>query len=86
MPEIPARYMLITAARLLDGTGAVPVTQAALLVKNGRIVTLGPATDVRVPDGATADRKVPSSRKRAVRARPGAAKATASPRRRVKAR
>ena len=57
MPETPARYMLITAARLLDGTGAVPVTQAALLVKNGRIVTLGPATDVRVPDGAAADRK-----------------------------
>jgi DNA topoisomerase-1 len=35
---------------------------------------------------ATADGKAPSSRKRAARARPGAAKATVSPRRRVKAR
>ena len=57
MPETPARFTLITAARLLDGTGAAPVRQAALLVENGRIVTQGPATDVRVPDGAAADRK-----------------------------
>jgi len=57
MPETPARFTLITAARLLDGTGSAPVRQAALLVEDGRIVKLGPATEVRVPDGAAADRK-----------------------------
>jgi len=57
MTETPARFMLITAARLLDGTGARPIEQAALLVEGDRIVSLGREADVRVTDGASVDRR-----------------------------
>ena len=52
-----ARFTLITAARLLDGTGARPIEQAALLVEGGRIVRLGRQADVRITDGASVDRQ-----------------------------
>ena len=45
MAEIAARFTLITAARLLDGTGSAPAEQAALLVENGSVVKLGRAAD-----------------------------------------
>ena len=57
MPEANARFTLITAARLLDGSGSAPVEQAGLLAENGRVVKLGRAADVRPPEGAVADRK-----------------------------
>jgi len=57
MPESAARFTLITAARLLDGTGSAPAEQAALLVEHGRVVELGRAADVRAPEGASVDRK-----------------------------
>src|SRR5205809_5024242 len=52
MPTTPPRFTLITAARLLDGSGAAPIEQAALLMEHGRVLKLGRAADVRVPDGA----------------------------------
>ena len=57
MTETPARFTLITAARLLDGTGGRPIEQAALLVEGDRIVSLGRQADVRVTDGASVDRR-----------------------------
>ena len=57
MAEIAARFTLITAARLLDGSGSAPAEQAALLVENGRVVKLGRAADVRAPEGASVDRR-----------------------------
>ena len=57
MPETNARFTLITAARLLDGSGAAPVEQAALLAENGRVVKLGRAADVRAPEGAAVYRR-----------------------------
>ncbi len=57
MTETPARFTLITAARLLDGTGSRPIEQAALLVEGDRIVSLGRQADVRVTDGASVDRR-----------------------------
>src|SRR5881296_786286 len=57
MTQPSARFTLITAARLLDGTGAAAVEHAALLVENGRVVKLGRAADVRVPEGASVDRR-----------------------------
>src|SRR5262245_31869859 len=57
MPETPAHYTLITAARLLDGTGAAPVEPAALLIENDRVAALGRAAEVRAPDGASVGRK-----------------------------
>jgi imidazolonepropionase-like amidohydrolase len=43
--------LVLRAARLLDGTGAPPVADAALLVESGRIAYAGPATGL--PDRAT---------------------------------
>jgi imidazolonepropionase-like amidohydrolase len=57
MTETLARFTLITAARLLDGTGARPIEQAALLVEGDRIVSLGRQADVRVTEGASVDRR-----------------------------
>jgi imidazolonepropionase-like amidohydrolase len=42
--------VLLRAPRLLDGTGAPPVTDAALLVEGGRIAYAGPAAGL--PEGA----------------------------------
>jgi len=57
MPEPSARYTLITAARLLDGSGAAPVESAALLIDGDRVAALGRAAEVRVPEGASVDRR-----------------------------
>lgn len=57
MPEPSARFTLITAARLLDGTGTAPIGEGALLIEGDRIVSLGRAAQVRVPDGASVDRR-----------------------------
>src|SRR5260370_34439857 len=57
MPDSSSRFTLITAARLLDGTGAGPIDQAAVLIEGDHIVSLGRAAQVRVPDGASVDRK-----------------------------
>ena len=46
----PVRFALITAARLLDGSGARPVERAALVIEGDRIVAVGAAADVSVPD------------------------------------
>jgi imidazolonepropionase-like amidohydrolase len=55
--ERSTRFTLITAAHLLDGSGAPPVREAALLIDGERIASLGRAGDVRVPDDASVTRK-----------------------------
>jgi imidazolonepropionase-like amidohydrolase len=40
-------------ALLIDGTGSPPVPDGALVVRDGRIVAVGPASEVAVPRGAT---------------------------------
>ena len=42
----------ITGATLLDGTGAAPVTDAAVIVRDGRITCAGPRSSCPVPKGA----------------------------------
>lgn len=37
---------------LIDGTGAAPVPNAVMVVRNGRIVEVGQAADVKIPAGA----------------------------------
>src|SRR5229473_220472 len=51
------RYTLLTAARLLDGSGGAAVEQAALLIDGDRVAGLGRAADVHAPDGATVERR-----------------------------
>jgi imidazolonepropionase-like amidohydrolase len=41
-----------TGARVLDGTDRAPIDNATILVRNGRIVDVGPAPSVTVPAGA----------------------------------
>ena len=57
MTQPSARFTLITAARLLDGTGAAAVEQAALLIDGDRVADLGRASDVHVADGASVERR-----------------------------
>jgi imidazolonepropionase-like amidohydrolase len=40
-------------ARLIDGSGNPPVDSAVLLIQDGRVLTVGPGKEVRVPRGAT---------------------------------
>jgi imidazolonepropionase-like amidohydrolase len=57
MTDAPARFTLLTAARLLDGSGAAPLEQAALLIEGDRIKSLGRQADVRAAEGASVDRR-----------------------------
>ena len=43
----------LTGARLIDGTGRVPVEQSTLIIRSGRIEVVGTAAAVTVPAGAT---------------------------------
>jgi len=56
MPEGPARFTLLTAARLLDGARREPVEDAALLLEGAEVRGLGPRNSVRAPDGAAVQR------------------------------
>ena len=40
-------------ARIVDGTGAPPVENGTILIRDGRIVAAGPAASVQVPAGTT---------------------------------
>jgi imidazolonepropionase-like amidohydrolase len=49
--QSPATTVL-RAARLIDGTGAAPITDAAVVVSGNRIVAVGKASNVTTPPGA----------------------------------
>lgn len=56
MNKATAASLLISSTTLIDGTGARPVTDAAVLVRAGRIVAVGPEADVRRhPEAETAE-------------------------------
>ena len=44
-----AATLAIVGATLIDGTGAVPVADAAVVIEKGRIVAVGPRSKVRIP-------------------------------------
>ena len=48
-----APLQAFVGATLWDGTGAPPVPEAVLLVRNGRVEAVGPAAEVDVPGDAT---------------------------------
>jgi imidazolonepropionase-like amidohydrolase len=56
MSETPPQFTLITAARLIDGSGNTPLESAALLVEGERIAGFGRQGEVRPPDGARVER------------------------------
>jgi len=49
----PTTTVVLTGARVIDGTGRAPVENATLLIQNGRVQALGAAAAVQVPSGAT---------------------------------
>lgn len=51
--ESVAQPTAYTGFTLIDGTGAAPVANAAMLVENGRITAIGSTNAVRIPSGAT---------------------------------
>ena len=48
----PASTTAFTGARVIDGTDRAPIDNATILVRNGRVVAVGPAAGVTVPAGA----------------------------------
>jgi imidazolonepropionase-like amidohydrolase len=48
-------YQLIRNGTLIDGTGAAPLTDAAVLVKDNRIQVVGKANSIRLPDAQTTE-------------------------------
>jgi len=51
-PSDSARFHLIKAARVLDGTGGAPIESGAVLVEGDRIAALGRQAEIRAPEGA----------------------------------
>jgi len=49
--DAPTTALAVTGARLIDGTGAGPVTGVTILIQNGRFADIGPDGQVQVPDG-----------------------------------
>src|SRR4051812_17728542 len=45
------RLTVIEAGRLVDGTGAEPIESARMIVEDGRIREVGPASQVKMPEG-----------------------------------
>ena len=44
--------VVLTGARVIDGTGRAALERATVLIRNGRIEAVGTAAGVRIPDGA----------------------------------
>ena len=52
-PEPPEGkgVVVLRAARLIDGTGAAPITNAIVIVTNNKITAVGDTNSVRIPSG-----------------------------------
>jgi imidazolonepropionase-like amidohydrolase len=48
----PGATIAFTGARVIDGTDRPPIDNATILVRGGKIVTVGPAASVTIPAGA----------------------------------
>ncbi|MGI8402172.1 MAG: amidohydrolase family protein [Gemmatimonadaceae bacterium] len=51
-PVLAQQTTVLRAARMIDGTGAPTVSNAAIIVTDDRIVAAGPASSIAVPTGA----------------------------------
>ena len=52
LPGSRASTLAVVGGTLIDGTGAAPVPNAAVVIKNGRIVAAGPRAKIKVPKQA----------------------------------
>jgi imidazolonepropionase-like amidohydrolase len=46
-------YTAFIGATIIDGSGAEPISNGVLLLEHGRVVAVGTAEEVEIPDGAT---------------------------------
>lgn len=46
------RSLAMTGATVVDGTGAPPLANAVIVIRDGRVAAIGPASRVRIPGGA----------------------------------
>lgn len=53
MPNPNPDFTLLTADRLIDGTGAPPLERAAVLIDGNRIAAVGTEESVIPPEGAS---------------------------------
>src|ERR687891_96428 len=54
MSQAPSSTIVaLVGAQVIDGTGAAPVANAAVLISNGRIERVGPAGAIKIPTTAT---------------------------------
>lgn len=44
--------LAVVGATVIDGTGSRPIPDATILIRNGRIETVGPSSDIKVPRGS----------------------------------
>ncbi len=51
-PPVGKGVVALRAARLIDGTGAPPITNAVVIVTDNKITAVGDANSVRIPPGA----------------------------------
>lgn len=49
----PDTIVALTGGRVIDGTGAPPIERATILIRNGGIDAVGPASALAIPAGAT---------------------------------
>ena len=52
IPTAGTGTVVLKAARIIDGTGAAPITGGVIVVTNDRIVAIGPERSVQIPAGA----------------------------------
>ena len=49
----PPAFTLLKGSRLIDGTGAQPIVDGAVLIEGSKVVAAGKASDVAAPEGAS---------------------------------
>src|SRR4051794_2351534 len=49
----PDQAVVLRGARVIDGTAGNPIDNAAVVIRDGRIVAIGPAGSITAPAGAT---------------------------------
>ena len=52
LPSASAQVTAITRVTLIDGSGTTPLSDATVVMEQGRILDIGPSAQVAVPPGA----------------------------------
>src|SRR5262249_34841600 len=50
--DVDAQTTALRGARVIDGSGGAPIDNAIIVIRDGRIVSIGPSAGTPVPSGA----------------------------------